>query len=1156
MFPRIILGAANIQIIQQLTKLSTTSTGENLGRNSCRRCPQFVNLNVFICPDSNHSMTRTTFTSLLAAASMLLGACASQKDYTQYVDTRIGTDSSFGLSHGNTYPMTARPFGMHGWSPQTGLNGDGWKYTYSADEIRGFQQVHQCSPWMGDYAVISLFPETGSLVVNSADRGSKFSHDNEVAQVSCYKVTFDNGITTEIAPGERSAHLRFTYPEGDAYMVFDGYVQDSQVTIDPENGTLTGWVNNNKFVGDKESFRSWFVIRFDRPVRDFGTWSETGGAVQGEKEGKGSKCGAYLKFDGGQTVTARVASSYISLEQAQLNMDRELGKTFDATRKDAAAVWNRCLGQIDVSGASDEEIRTFYSCLWRSNLFSRKFYEIREDGSPYYYSPYDGKIHDGYMFTDNGFWDTFRSQFPLTNILHPEQQGQYMNALLAAQEQCGWLPSWSAPGETGGMLGNHAISLLCDAWAKGIRSFDAGKALAAYEHEAKNKGPWGGANGRAGYQYYWTIGYVPYPESMGSTAQTLEYAYDDFCAYNLARMTGNQKYMDMFRDAMYFYRNVFDRQTGFMRAKDKDGNFVEPFDKYAWGGAYCEGDAWHYNWSVFQDVQGLIDLYGSDEKFVEKLDSVFTEPAVMNPGTYGGIIHEMKEMEIAGMGQYAHGNQPIQHMPYLYCYAGQPWKTQYRVRQIMSRLYGSGPQGYPGDEDQGGMSSWYTLSALGIYAVTPGTDQYVIGSPVFQKATIKLESGKKFTILADNNSPENVYIQSAELDGKPLDKNWISYFDIAKGGTLHLVMGPEPNLERNTGKEAAPFSLTSEKHSWAIGPFTRLQDSPVISPDASLTFDCPMTGEKVGFMESDTFNPAAVVRDGKICVLFRAEDNSHQGIGSRTSRIGLATSADGKTMTVNPTPVLFPADDDQKEMDWPGGTEDPRVAVTPDGTYVMLYTSWNRRVPRLCVATSRDLLTWEKHGPAFAKAYDGRFKDMACKSGSIVTSVQDGTLKIATIGGRYLMYWGEQMVNTAWSDDLVNWTPDLDEDGNLLAVVLPRPGHFDSALTECGPPAVLTKDGIILMYNGKNATGSDADPRYTKGTYSAGQVLFSATEPGKVLDRLDVPFFKPEADFEKSGQYPAGTVFIEGLVLHRDRWYLYYGCADSFVGAASSEAHM
>jgi predicted alpha-1,2-mannosidase len=729
----------------------------------------------------------------------------------QYVNTRQGTDSNFDLSRGNTYPTTAMPYGMHVWSAQTGENGDGWKYQYSAERIRGFQQAHQCSPWVGDYAVYSLMPML-SLEVRQDERGAKFSHDNEVAKPHYYSVRFDNGITTEMAPTTRGAHLRFTYPKkGEAYLVLDGYIAMSDINIDPAKRQITGWVNNQRFVNHSENFRSYFVIQFDKPFEEWGIWNSENYAIEkGIKEGEGKGYGAFVRFKSGSKVQAKAASSYISPEQALVTLQRELGddKTLEVTKKRGAETWNELLGRIKVEGGTDEELRTFYSCLFRSNLFSRKFYEIDADGNPYYYSPYDGNIHQGYMYTDNGFWDTFRSQFPLTNILHPTMQGRYMNALLDAQVQCGWLPSWSQPGETGGMVGNHSISLLTDAWVKGIRTFDPERALKAYAHESMNKGPWGGANGRAGWKDYWQLGYVAYPASLGSTAQTLEYAYDDFCAWNLARMTGNKFYEDIFARQMYNYRNVFDPKSGFMRGRLSDGSWLTPFDPYEWGGPYCEGNAWHYNWSVFHDVQGLIDLYGSDGAFTAKIDSVFTVSNHIVPGTYGNVIHEMTEMQLAGMGQYAHGNQPIQHLVYLYSYAGEPWKTQYWSRQITSRLYNSTERGFPGDEDQGGMSSWYVLSALGIYSVCPGTDEYVLGSPVFQKATITMENGNKFVIEAGNNSPENVYIQSATLNGEPWDKNFITYTDIANGGVLHYEMGPQPNKNRGTTKTAAPFSLS------------------------------------------------------------------------------------------------------------------------------------------------------------------------------------------------------------------------------------------------------------------------------------------------------------------------------------------------------------
>ena len=732
----------------------------------------------------------------------------AEKDLAQYVNTLQGTNSTYELSWGNTYPTTAVPYPMNSWSPQTGKNGDGWKYQYSATTIRGFQPTHQCSPWVGDYGVFSLMP-VSELVVDESKRATPFSHDKEIAKPHYYKVTLENGITTEFSPTTRSAHFRFSFPaKGDAFLVLDGYTKTSQVQIDVANHRITGYVHNGAF--SPKTHKNYFIIQFDKPFVSYGTWENRKNTIQKNnlsREGEG--IGAYVQFAKGSKVQAKVSTSYISPEQAEVTMTRELGKhsSVEVTKQAAADVWNQLLNRVLVEGGTEEDMKTFYSCMFRANLFSHKFYEEKEDGSPYYYSPYDEKIHDGYMFTDNGFWDTFRSQFPLTNILHPTMQGQYMQALLDAQEQCGWLPSWSFPSETGGMVGNHSISLLTDAWVKGIRTFDPEKALKAYAHEAMNKGPWGGANGRVRWKDYYQLGYIPYPESMGSTAQTLEYCYDDFCAYQLAKMTGNKFYEEVFARQIYNYKNVYDPSVGFMRGRKLDGSWAD-FDAFEWGGPYCEGNAWHYNWSVFHDVQGLIDLTGGDERFVAKIDSVFALPGIVKYGTYGTKIHEMLEMELAKMGQYAQGNQPIQHMIYLYSYAGQPWKTQYWIRQVMDRLYNSSENGYPGDEDQGGMSSWYVLSALGIYSVCPGTDEYVLGSPKFRKATITMEDGKKFVIEAKGNSKDNVYIQNATLNGKRHTRNYIHYSDIVNGGVLELQMGNQPEKTRGTAKEDRPFSLS------------------------------------------------------------------------------------------------------------------------------------------------------------------------------------------------------------------------------------------------------------------------------------------------------------------------------------------------------------
>lgn len=748
-------------------------------------------------------------TILIAFVLLLNVAYAQQSDLVQYVNTLQGTNSKHELTRGNTYPTTALPFGMHTWTPQTGNNGDGWKYQYFKKTIRGFQQAHQCSSWTNDYCVFSLMPVTGKLTVNENDRQTAFDHKNEIAKPNYYKVKLDNNIVTEIAPTERGAHLRFTFPKnGKSYLILDGYTGLSEVKIYPKEKKITGYVHNGRI---REDLNSYFEIIFDKPFVNYGTWDNTNNTIsEGTLTAQGKGKGAYIEFKQGETVQAKTASSYISADQASLTLKNELGKfkTLDQTKAAAAKIWNDHLGKILVEGGAEEDKATFYSCYFRASLFSRQFFEYDKDGKPYYFSPYDGKVHQGYMFTDTGFWDTFRAQFPLNTIMQPTMHGRYMQAMLDAQEQCGWLPSWSFPGEGGSMIGNHAISLFADAWAKGIKTFNPEQALKAYLHEATNKGPWGPANGRHGWKEYYELGYVPYPEYREATAKTLEYAYDDFCGYNLAKMTNNDFYADVFSRQMYNYKNVYDPATRFMRGKQKDGKWVPNFDPIEWGGPFTEGNAWHYQWSVFQDVQGLINLMKGEKNFTSKLDSVFTEPNKVKVGTYGGLIHEMTEMVMANLGQYAHGNQPIQHMIYLYNYAGEPWKAQFHARDVMYKLYNATEDGYPGDEDQGQTSSWYVLSAMGFYSVCPGTDQYVIGSPMFKKITITLENGKKFIIEGNNNNKENFYISTATLNGKAYTKNYITHSDITNGGVLKFEMTNKPNLQRGLSADDKPFSLS------------------------------------------------------------------------------------------------------------------------------------------------------------------------------------------------------------------------------------------------------------------------------------------------------------------------------------------------------------
>ena len=754
------------------------------------------------------------------AAAGLFGLCslsaafAQKQDYVQYVNTLQGTDSKFELSYGNTYATTGMPYGMHTWGAQTGPNGEGWKYQYSVDKIRGFQQAHQCSPWMSDYAVYSLMPEVGELVVNEDARASKFSHANEIAKPHYYRVTLDNGITTEMAPTTRGVHLRFTYPrKGDAYLVLDGYFAMSGMKIDPAKRQISGWVNNQRFVNHPETFRNYFVIQFDRPFEEYGLWeNEHDERFPGMTEGEGKGYGAYVRFKAGTKVQAKAASSYISPEQALLTLDRELGadKNLEATKKRGAETWNALLGRIAVEGGIDEEIRTFYSCLFRANLFSRKFYERDAEGNPYYYSPYDGKVHAGYMYTDTGFWDTFRSLFPLLNLVYPSVNAEIQQGLANTARESGFLPEWASPGHRGCMVGNNSASVVADAILKGVTPAEDVATLYEAMLAGRDKvHPTVSSTGRLGHEYYNTLGYVPYNVGINeNAARTLEYAYDDFCGYQLARMTGNKFYEEIFSRVMYNYRNVFDPETRLMRGRLKDGKFQSPFNPFKWGDAFTEGNSWHWTWCVFHDPEGLIQLMGGRDGFNQMMDSVFVVPPIFDDSYYGQVIHEIREMQVMDMGNYAHGNQPIQHMVYLYAYSGQPWKTQYRVRQVMDRLYSALPDGYCGDEDNGQTSAWYVFSALGFYPVCPGSNQYVLGAPYFDQVKVHLENGNSLLIRRDGNS--GPYVDQLLRDGVAYDRNYLDHEDLLQGLSLDFKMSGQPNLSRGTRPEDAPYSFSDE----------------------------------------------------------------------------------------------------------------------------------------------------------------------------------------------------------------------------------------------------------------------------------------------------------------------------------------------------------
>ncbi|MBX2920951.1 MAG: GH92 family glycosyl hydrolase [Chitinophagaceae bacterium] len=733
-------------------------------------------------------------------------------DPVDWVNPLMGTDSKHSLSNGNTYPSIGLPWGMNMWTPQTGKMGDGWQYQYSADKIRGFKQTHQPSPWMNDYGQFSIMPFTGKPRCKEEERASWFSHKAETVQPYYYSVYLaDHDVTTEITPTERAARFRFTFPQTDsAFVLVDAFDKGSYVKIIPAENKIIGYSTRNSG-GVPQNFRNYFVIVFDRPFSNAATFdNDTLNFTRIEVES--NHVGALVAFKSyrkGDQVNAKVASSFISHEQAQLNL-KEIGNDdFEIVKKKGRDTWNKTLGRINVEGGTIDQVRTFYSTLYRTVFFPNKLYEKDASGNIVHYSPHNGKVLPGYMFGGTGFWDTFRALYPFLNLMYPSINKEMQEGLINVYKESGFLPEWSSPGARPVMVGNNSASVVSDAYIKGLKGYDINTLYEALLHGANNDGPNG--TGRKGVAYYNQLGYVPYDVKINeNAARTLEYAYDDFTIYQLGKALNRPKEeLKLYAQRSQNYKKLFDSESKLMRGKNQDGTFQAPFSPFKWGDAFTEGNSWHYSWSVFHDIKGLSDLMGGKEQFIRMLDSVFVMPPVFDDSYYGFVIHEIREMQIANMGQYAHGNQPIQHMTYLYNYAGEPWKTQYWVRETMEKMYKPTPDGYCGDEDNGQTSAWYVFSALGFYPVCPATDQYVMGTPLFKKAILTLENGKQFVINAPANSTQAKYIQAVQLNGKAYEKNWINHFDILKGGNMNIAMGFAPNKKRGIGEASFPYSFSS-----------------------------------------------------------------------------------------------------------------------------------------------------------------------------------------------------------------------------------------------------------------------------------------------------------------------------------------------------------
>ncbi|RIJ48188.1 glycoside hydrolase family 92 protein [Maribellus luteus] len=754
------------------------------------------------------------FLGALLFFSFLLKLSAQTFDPVSYVSTLVGTNSKYELSTGNTYPATALPWGMNFWSPQTGKMGDGWMYKYTDDKIRGFKQTHQPSPWMNDYGQFSIMPLTGEAVFNEDERASWFSHKAEVAKPYYYSVYLaDVDVTTEIAPTERAAMFRFTFPDSkNSFVVADAFDRGSYVKIIPEENKIVGYTTRNSG-GVPDNFRNYFVIVFDKSFTYYAAVRD-GEISKGEKEFEGNHAGAIIGFatSNNEQVNARVASSFISEEQAMLNL-KELGNDgLDEIAAKGKARWNEVLGKIKVEDDNIDNLRTFYSNLYRTVLFPRNLSEIDASGNVMHYSPYNGKVLPGYMFTDTGFWDTFRSLFPFLNLVYPSENQKMQEGLVNAYKESGFLPEWASPGHRDIMVGNNSASVVADAYVKGLRGYDIETLWEALKHGANSVHPKVRATGRTGYQQYNQYGYIPNDAGIDqNVARTLEYAYNDWTIFQLGKALNKpESEIGIYAQRAMNYKNLYNPKNKLMAGRATDGTFSGSFEPTDWSRDFTEGNSWHYSWSVFHDPKGLMNLMGGKKEFVNMLDSVF-----IIPGSEGmksrGMIHEMREMQVMDMGQYAHGNQPIQHMVYLYNYAGEPWKGQYWAREIMDKLYAATPDGYCGDEDNGQTSAWYVFSSLGFYPVCPGSDEYILGSPLFKSVTIELENGKEVSIKADKNEKENRYISEMKLNGKKYTKNYLRHEDLMKGAKINFKMSPVPNKNRGVDEKDFPYSFSSEE---------------------------------------------------------------------------------------------------------------------------------------------------------------------------------------------------------------------------------------------------------------------------------------------------------------------------------------------------------
>ena len=706
---------------------------------------------------------------------------AMPPDAVHLVNLLQGAESTSEFSRGNTLPIAAVPFGMAHWTLQSHADTP-WMFQPGVRRIQGFRCTHQLSPWLGDYGNATFLPFRGAIHASPTARAT--SYRPEAARLTPYSLQLfllRYRALVELVPTDRCALLTASFEEifnsksaeGTGLLV-DIPGQTGVIEPHPEQ-RLIRFTSRGNSGGVPANFATYYVLEFPDRWQSFEVV-----AFETHRIG-------IVRFKPGQNIEARIATSFISFEQATLNLDRELGsRPVSSLREEGAARWNEHLNRVKIEGGTADQQRTFYSCMYRALLFPRTWHEPDANGQLHHFSAFNGKVMPGVMYADHGYWDVYRAWYPLMSILFPERLGEILQAWVNAYKEGGWLPQFPCPGYRACMTGSLIDSVFGDAAAKGITGFDLADAYEGLKKHATTPGDPTKGYGRIGVEQYLNLHYVAADHVKQSVAETVDAAYGDFCIAQVAKALHRQDDYTAFMVRSENWRNVFDPDVGFLRGRNADGSWQTPFDPFTWGSPFVEGAAWQHRWDVPQNVQGLMAAIGGERAAATGLETMLTLPPIFNCGVYGSEIHEMSEMAAVSFGQYAHSNQPVHHVLYFFSHAGRPDRTQFWVRKVMQELYS--PDAFPGDEDTGSMSAWFILSALGFYPVCPGKAEYTLGSPLFTRATLHLQGNKTFVIEAPGNAPDTVFVRSLSLDGQPYRKRTLDHAALVRGGTLTFDM--------------------------------------------------------------------------------------------------------------------------------------------------------------------------------------------------------------------------------------------------------------------------------------------------------------------------------------------------------------------------------